>query len=292
MLSNSISNLIRESIEMELIEAKAAGSLGFMARSLVMAAMPHRKIQSNEFTRINGRFQLKMLSPVDIGVPYGRNPRLILFFFCSQAVKYNSREIYCGKNISQFLDLVGIEKSGKPIAALKEQMHRLVNTTISYDSKINEKHVKGRFNIASKEIYFWDKNELNGDMPWASSIFLTEDFFQDIIQGHIPIDWRIIKSLKFSSLSLDIYVWLVYRTYKMEKIIEIPWERLYIQFGSSYSQLKDFKKEFLIQLNKVNLILNNINSIFPFKISSGKGGIRLNPISNKLLTYPQISVYK
>lgn len=51
----------------EAEDAKQAGSVGFMARALTQATMPHRKAVGNEFVRNNGTFELTILSPSSAG---------------------------------------------------------------------------------------------------------------------------------------------------------------------------------------------------------------------------------
>ena len=49
-----------------------------MARAMVQATLPHRKVQGNEFERRNGAFTLSLMAPAKIGLPYGSIPRLLL----------------------------------------------------------------------------------------------------------------------------------------------------------------------------------------------------------------------
>ena len=52
--------LAQEALQIEAEEARAAGALGFMARILVQATLPHSRPSTHEFERINGRFTLYM----------------------------------------------------------------------------------------------------------------------------------------------------------------------------------------------------------------------------------------
>ena len=42
---------------------------------------------------------------------------------------------------------------------------------------------------------------------------------------------NILKALKRSSLGLDLYLWLTYRTFSLKRAARLPWQRLYRQFG-------------------------------------------------------------
>ena len=69
-MGDDLDKLIREALEIEAQEARQAGAVGFMARALTQATMPHKATQGNEFKRRNGSFSLTMLSRSDIGLPY------------------------------------------------------------------------------------------------------------------------------------------------------------------------------------------------------------------------------
>ena len=90
---------------------------------------------------------------------------------------------------------------------------------------------------------------------------MGEEFFQEIIrQSALPLDMNILKALKRSSLGLDLYMWLSYRTFglkKVKKVTAIRWSSLYRQFGAHPSKagdrrtVDDFRKECLRELKKI-----------------------------------------
>jgi hypothetical protein len=63
---------------------------------------------------------------------------------------------------------------------------------------------------------------------------------------------RGIDVLKQSSLALDYYTWLTYRTFSLNKVQKIPWESLHVQVGSDYSRTRDFKKKSLNAIQKIH----------------------------------------
>jgi hypothetical protein len=66
-MGDKLGKLIAESMAIEAEEAKQAGAVGFMARALTQATMPHKATPGCEFKRRNGSFSLTMLSRSDIG---------------------------------------------------------------------------------------------------------------------------------------------------------------------------------------------------------------------------------
>ena len=55
----------------------------------------------------------------------------------------------------------------------------------------------------------------------------------------VPLDMNILKALKRSSLGLDLYLWLTYRTFSLKHTLQLPWKRLYRQFGADPAKAGD-----------------------------------------------------
>ena len=70
-----IKQLLAEALAIETEDAKEAKALGYMARALTLATMPHSEQQEQEFTRTNGLFTLTMLARKAIGLPYEEKTR-------------------------------------------------------------------------------------------------------------------------------------------------------------------------------------------------------------------------
>ena len=64
------------------------GDVGYMARALVLATLPHKKTTEAFYKRSNGNFHLELSqNTANVGLPYGSIPRLLLAFMATQAVK-------------------------------------------------------------------------------------------------------------------------------------------------------------------------------------------------------------
>ena len=115
-------------------DAFATGELAFLATIVVQANFPYRDPGDCTFVRKNGNYTLTLQAPPDIGLPYGRYPRLLLAFLCREAVRTKSREIHLGESLSAFMRTVGVRASGGargPLRRFREQASRLFATTIS-----------------------------------------------------------------------------------------------------------------------------------------------------------------
>lgn len=272
--SNQLNKLIEEALAIEARDAKEAGALGYMARALVQATMPHKRNKGNEFIRHNGHFTLTMLAPSEIGLPYGTIPRLLIAWVTTEAVITKERELILGNSLSKFMQKLGLMPTGGrwgSITRLREQMKRLFSSMVSCyysDEKIN---TEMGFRIADKHILWWDAKNPAQSGLWESSILLTHPFFEEITSSPVAIDMAALKALKRSPMALDIYCWLTYRMSYLRKVTEIPWQVLEIQFGADYQDIRNFKLKFLQQLRKVLVVYREA------KVETGDRGLILKP---------------
>jgi len=259
-LSPKIQELIEKAYLLDIEDARIAGRLGFVARSLVQATMPHSKPKDNEFERRNGNFYLAMWSPKPIGLPYGPLPRLIMAWMTSEAVKTKNRELILGDSLSEFMRVLKLTPTGGrwgSITRLKNQMKRLLSCAISctYDDG-------GHWaiqNLAPVEVadLWWDPVNPNQKSLWQSTLTLSNRFFEEVISSPIPVRMEILEALRSSSIALDVYCWLTYRNSYAKKTSYIPWEALQMQFGAGYPLTaqgkRNFKKKFIEALKRVAL---------------------------------------
>lgn len=270
----NIDNLVKESLAIEREEAEKAGAVGFMARALIQATMPHSKVDGHEFKRYNGLFKMTMLADSDIGLPYGSIPRLLMSWITTEAVQTQSRELILGNSLSSFMAELGMIQSGGrwgTITRLKDQMRRLFSASISCSYDNGESWgIRNTAPIERADLWWDPKNPKQATM-WESKLLLGDSFYQELIQHPVPIDMRALKALSKSPMAIDIYCWLTYRMSYLRKITSIPWRVLQVQFGSNYKDTRQFKRSFLNQLKKVLIVYPDA------KVKEGEGTLVLFP---------------
>lgn len=280
MQPKSLDKLITDALAIEAQDAKEAGALGYMARALVQATMPHSRPETNEFERRNGAFTLVMIAPSRVGLPYGVVPRLMLAWMTTEVVRTKSRELELGDSMSDFmrqLDMVPTGGRWGTIARLREQSRRLFTTSVSciYDNA--QASGEAGFRIADRHMLWWDPKQPDQRSLFESTVVLSERFYEEIRTSPVPIDMRAMKALKKSPLALDIYFWLTYRLSYLRQARLIPWPALQLQFGAGYAidahGRRDFKRAFLRELKKVALIYPKA------KARAEEGGLALKPSS-------------
>ena len=271
---DKLDKLIAESIAIEMEEAREAGTIGFMARVLTQATMPHKAIPGNEFKRRNGSFSLTMLSPSEIGLPYGSIPRLLVSWVTTEAVRTRCPILELGPSLSAFMAELGLVPTGGKwgtITRLRDQMTRLFASSITCIYADKEKTGIVNVRVIEAAELWWDPKAPDQAPLWKSRIELGKRFFEEAIRNPVPVDMRALKALKRSPLALDIYCWLTYRMFYLRKPTEIPWSVLQMQFGADYAHTRQFKAAFLEHLRAVNVLYPEAN------VEEGEQGLLLKP---------------
>jgi len=283
-ISPSTFKLIEEALAIEAEEAKAAGALGFMARMLVQATMPHSDPGDvAAWGRRNGAFSLVIQpgmtldaksQPKSIGLPYGSLPRLLLAWISTEAVRTGEPAVVLGDTLSSFMRELGLMPTGGrwgSITRLRSQMKRLFSASISCTYEGNEHWANTGFRIAEEAHLWWDPKQPNQADLWQSSVTLGNKFFQELISHPVPVDLRALKALRRSPMAIDLYCWLTYRMSYLRKDTVIPWPALQAQFGADYALSRQFKAAFLVTLRKVLTIYSGA------KVIAVDNGLALKP---------------
>lgn len=259
-MNKNIDKLITDALAIEAEEAKEAGALGYMARALVQATMPHSKPDTVHFERVNGAYTLTMLASPSVGLPYGSIPRLLLAWLATEAVKKQSRYLPLGESLSDFmsqLDMVPTGGRWGSITRLKEQTRRLFSCTVQcrYNDHLGNMEALKNYLIADDATLWWEPKSPDQKALFESTVTLSENFYNELISSPVPIDIRALKALRRSPLAIDIYCWLTYRMSYLKRPTHIPWEALQAQFGADYGLeaqgRRDFKKRFIQASKKV-----------------------------------------
>lgn len=277
IITPSVEQIINDALAIKDESAQDAGSLGFMARAMVQATLPHKKVAGNEFERRNGNYTLTLLAPSKIGLPYGSIPRLLLAWLTTEAVKTKNRELELGDSLSGFmreLDMVPTGGRWGSITRLKDQARRLFSCTVSATYEDGQKSAFLNQSIASKAVLWWDAKDPEQAGLWQSTVTLSEAFFNEVVSHPIPVDMRALKALKKSPLALDTYCWLTYRASYAKRPSVIPWSALALQFGSDYKLVRQFKAAFLAELRKVVTVY---------------GGVQIEATDEGLLVKPSVT---
>ena len=250
--------------------SEADADLGFMARLLALCALPRTNPGNQlQYKRVNGPYKLVMIAGADNKLPYGTIPRLLLAWVCTEAVRTQNRVLILGSSLSDFMRKLDIySTSGGATGGrtrLRNQMKRLfyAHVQLIYESQGREQFISSQ--IAERGEFWWNPKRPDERSLWQSKIELGEKFFQEIIRHPVPIDMNTLKALKRSSLGLDWYLWLTYRTFTLRAPLRLSWRQLYRQFGVDPDKASDkrtvdnFRTKCLRELKKIKLAWPDLN---------------------------------
>jgi hypothetical protein len=256
-----INKRLNDYLAQEEEDAKQSGTIGYMARALVQASMPHSRVKEYSFERRNGDFYIWMSAPPRIGLPYGSVPRLVMSWMTTEAVRTKSRILTLGESLSGFLANLGLSRTGGTrgdITRLKDQMKRLLSCAITCTYDNGKRFSIENVTPVESAALWWDPINPEQIAIWESTITLSPKFFEEITSSPVPLRLKTLEALRNSSMALDVYCWLTYKNFYARHPSRIPWEALQMQFGAGYPETtrgkRNFKQNFLLALKKIGSI--------------------------------------
>src|SRR5690606_10803075 len=101
-LTSNQRKIIEESLLIEKEKAIEAGTIGYMARVLTQATLPHADPKAEIFRRSNGALTVSIVDTHGIGLPFGNLPRLLLAWVTTEATRKKERKIFLGDSLNSF----------------------------------------------------------------------------------------------------------------------------------------------------------------------------------------------
>lgn len=270
--------------------------VSFLAKEFIQVTLPHSNPRGNPaaWQRKNGNITLSVrpdhvadpkTGELIARYPYGTIPRLFLYWLNTEVVRKKTRKIELGSSLNGFLEDLGLSPAtggGKRSDAFrtKDQLDRLLGSTISFRYDDDERTSRVNISVATKSTIWWHHKEPDQKGLFQSQLEISEELYEIFISSPVPHDLRLLRSLKSSALALDLYSWLLTRVYasmQQGRKICVPWSSLAKQFGSDYADPKNFKKKANEALKKISAIYGN-----QLPVQKVDGGIEILPSTDAL----------
>jgi hypothetical protein len=247
------------------VEETDAEAITFLHTVFCQTSLPYRNPGAGlrEWERQQGNISLsvsagKAVNPdtgewVQLGLPYGPKPRLILAHLNREALIRKTPEIEVGQSLTAFVKrLFGYEPNGREIRAFKGQLGALSGALVRMAMR-GEK----RFQIDTKIVTafdLWFPKDERQRVLWPSTVHLSWDYFLSLQRHAVPLDERAIAALSHSAMALDLYAWLAQRLHRVHQFRPqfIPWTALQAQFGMGYANIRKFRQVFRRTLDIVH----------------------------------------
>lgn len=252
-----------------LITQDKPQNIVFQHTVLCQTCLPYRDPgdQVRVWDRTNGLVALRVkageaMHPqkgwVDLGIPFGPKPRLILCYLNTQAIIRQSPVIEVEDSLTSFVKRVGFDPHGRNIRVIKEQLARLSAADLRFGVPTSSETARTFSGKVVTDFELWFPKNEQQRVFWPTTVTLSLDYFETLQRHAVPLDERALAALGHSAMALDIYAWLAQRLHRIDYGREalIPWagrggSSLMEQFGFGYRNLPKFRQVFKVALEQV-----------------------------------------
>jgi hypothetical protein len=260
-LSRVQQRLIRSAVE---IEADDPDAILFQHTVFCQTGLPYRNPGDavRIWERRQGKVALRVEAGaandperdefVELGLPFGPKPRLVLAYLNSEALRLGSPVIEVEDSLTAFVRRLHVDTNGRNLRLLKDQLGRLSAAMIRL--AVGDAGRGFQVNAQIIDAFdLWFPKDARQRVLWPSVVELSHRYFESLQRHAVPLDERAVAALSHSAMGLDIYAWLAQRLHRVDPrhFQFIPWPALKEQFGWHYGRMDHFKAIFRKTLGMV-----------------------------------------
>src|SRR5271168_275491 len=196
--------------------------------------------------------QPQTASVIDVGLPWGAKPRLILAHLNAEALRLDSPEIAIEDSLSAFVKRIRGFDGGREIRMFKDQLTRLSNALIRLAMLHGDRVTQINTHVVTG-FELWLPKDNRQRVLWPSTVRLSSEYFESLKEHAVPLNEADLGALAHTAMGLDIYAWLAQRLHRIDprNPAFIAWSNLKEQFGPDYRQMFNFKRVFRVALRQV-----------------------------------------
>jgi Plasmid encoded RepA protein len=189
---------------------------------------------------------------VELGLPWGTKPRLILAHLNAEAIRRQSPVIDVESSLSAFVKRVRGFDGGREIRMFKDQLSRLSVAIVRLAMTRGDRAFQVNSQVVTA-FELWPELDARQRVLWPSTIRLSHDYFTSLQEHAVPLNEADLAALAHSAMALDLYAWLAQRLHRVTplKPVFITWAALKQQFGPDYGRMDKFKAVFRVALRQV-----------------------------------------
>jgi hypothetical protein len=231
-------------------------ALAFQHSLFCQTGLPYRNPgpEVREWERVNGAASLivsagKAFDPanrrwVQLGLPFGIKPRLILIHLNSEAIRTASPVVEVGSSVTAFATrLLKRPPIGPDIRLIKQQLAALAAASIRLGFAASNERARTISTQIVEQFDIWLPKDERQRVLWPKELVLSPSYFASLKDRAVPLNERAVAALATSCMALDVYCWLAQRLYRVspERPMLVPWPAIKLQFGWHYDRMDHFK---------------------------------------------------
>lgn len=193
---------------------------------------------------------------VDVGLPHGAKPRLVLYHLNAEAIKTQSPVLELEDSLTAFVRrTLGLDPGGRNIKTVKDQLTRLAAADFRFGMDRDGRAVTIKSTVISG-FELWSPKNDKQRVLWPTTVQFSRDYFDSLMSHAVPLNEAAITRLSHSPIALDIYTWLAQRLHRInpKRAAFVPWVSLRQQFGEGYGRMDNFKAAFRRTLKQVHTV--------------------------------------
>jgi hypothetical protein len=222
---------------------------------------------------------------VDVGLPFGPKPRLVLYHLNAEALRTQSPMIELEDSLTAFVKrTLGLDTGGRNIRTVKEQLSRLSASDFRIGTSHDDRSVTIKGSIV-EGFELWTPRDAKQRTLWPTTVQFSPRYFESLMRHAVPLNEMAIRNLAHNAMALDLYTWLAQRLHRIDPAkasVFVPWKGLKEHFGHGYGRMDNFKRVFRDTVRQVK-------AVYPqAKFDLDTGGMRLKhsrpPVEGRLLS--------
>ncbi|MDP9014745.1 MAG: replication protein RepA [Pseudomonadota bacterium] len=221
---------------------------------------------------------------VEVGLPYGPKPRLVLYHLNAEALRTQSPVIELEDSLTAFVKrTLGLDAGGRTLRTVKDQLTRLSAADFRIGTMVGEGRAVTLKGSVIEGFELWVTRDPQQRVLWPTTVQFSQRYFDSLMKHAVPLNETAVARLSHSAMALDIYTWLAQRLHRIEegKTALVPWASLWEQFGHGYAQIREFRRVF-------NRTLKQVKVVYPeAKFDLSPRGMQLRhswpPVARRLL---------
>lgn len=193
---------------------------------------------------------------IDIGLPFGAKPRLVLYHLNAEALRTRSPSVHVEDSLTAFVSrTVRLDPNGRNIRIIKDQLARLAAADLRLGATYGGHAITIR-GTAIEELELWCPSDPSQKMLWPTFIKFSDNYFNSLMVHAVPLNEAAVVRLSHSAMALDLYTWLAQRLHRIKSGTPalLPWSAVQDQFGQGYDRMQDFKRFFARVLKQVYIV--------------------------------------
>lgn len=250
-------------------------------RSYSLAVTPKPRLQKQP----DGKVEL-----VNLGVPFGAYPRVILITIFSQAVRNQQREVFLGGNFRDMMRRFGYTKASRggdrsQTNKLVEQLDRLLacEWMIHWeDENVDTKETAFRVNEVKLTHEYAGLNRPDGS--FNRELRLSDVFYEHLCEHAVRFDMSAIYALRSKPTAIDLYTYLAFRLPRIpqNKPVELSYQQMAAHLGNSVESLPKLRQT-------IRRTLDVVSGVYPqARIDIGDETVKLHNSPKAIDDEPRI----